>query len=210
MDLYEQINALNLAQRGIANVEDSEIQSLGEELSINVLFHFLKLANNIDSATAAEETIKELWKAHPDPAFRLRLDSGVADLLQGNQEKARNTFQQLVLDDPTYGEAWNKASTCYFMLGDMQSSLDAVNEAIDLIPHHFQAMGGLGMIQYETRRYKLAAQSFRECLRLNPWSPVSVRLSACLDLLYGSDLKDEQDTAERSGLYEKELDTRPT
>ena len=202
MDLYEQIHALNLAQRGIANVEDSEIQSLGEELSINVLFNFLKLANNIDSATAAEETIKELWKAHPDPAFRLRLDSGVADLLQGNREKARNTFQQLVLDDPTYGEAWNKASTCYFMLGDMQSSLDAVNEAIDLIPHHFQAMGGLGMIQYETRRYKLAAQSFRECLHLNPWSPVSVRLSACLDLLYGSDLKDEQDTAERSGPYE--------
>lgn len=203
MDLYQQISALNLAQRGIASIGDSEMQQLGEELSINVLFNFLRLANNIDSATAAEETIKELWKAHPDPAFRLRLDSGVADLLQGNREKARDTFQQLVLDDPTYGEAWNKASTCYFMLGDMQASLDAVNEAIDLIPRHFQAMGGLGMIQYETRRYKLAALSFRDCLQLNPWSPVSVRLSACQDLLYGSDLKEEQQfAAERTGPYE--------
>jgi tetratricopeptide (TPR) repeat protein len=200
--IYNDISVLHLAQRGITDVGDKEIQQVGNSLSTDLLFKFLKLANNRNSAVAVEETMKELWKAHPDPALRSRLDSGITDLLRGKREKALITFKELINDDPDYGEAWNKASTCYFMLGDMQASLEAANKALELIPHHFQVLNGLGLIQYETRRYKLAAMSFRQSLQMDPWSPVSSRLAACLDLLYGSDLKEEQGAAEGTAPYE--------
>lgn len=146
----------------------------------------------MDGAIVLEETIKEIWKAHSDPQLRSRLDSGISDLVRGNKERALTVFLSLVDEDPDYGEAWNKASTCYYMLGDMQLSLEAAEQTLKLLPKHFQAMNGLGLVHYETRRYKLAAQTFRQSLVLDPWSPVSSRLSACLDMLHGMDLEEEQ------------------
>lgn len=199
--MYKEIRDLNLAQRGL-DVEDDDIKELGELLSTEVLYKFLKLSNNMDSAVVVEETMKELWKAHPDQQLRSRLDSGIADLLRGNREKALVAFKNILEDDPEYGEAWNKASTCYFMLGDMQLSLEAAEKTIELIPDHFQVLNGLGLIQYETRRYKMAAESFRKSLQLDPWSPVSSRLAACIDLLHGMELEDEQGAAEGTAPYE--------
>jgi tetratricopeptide (TPR) repeat protein len=199
--LYKEICELNLAQRGLA-VKDDDIKDLGELLSTDVLYKFLKLSNNMDSAVVVEETMKELWKSHPDSQLRSRLDSGIADLLRGNREKALITFKDLLEDDPDYGEAWNKVSTCYFMLGDMQLSLEAAEKTMELIPNHFQVMNGMGLIQYETRRYKMAAELFRKSLQLDPWSPVSSRLAACIDLLHGMELEDEQGAAEGTAPYE--------
>mmetsp|Transcript_12163 Transcript_12163/g.18776 ORF Transcript_12163/g.18776 Transcript_12163/m.18776 type:complete len:89 (+) Transcript_12163:2255-2521(+) len=88
------------------------------------------------------------------------------------------------------------------MLGDMQSSLEAAEQAISLLPKHFQAVNGLGLIQYETRRYKLAAASFRQSLEMDPWSPVASRLASCMDLLIGGDLEDEIKTAKSKGPYD--------
>jgi len=178
------------------------MKQIGDALGLDVLLKFLKLADNMDSASTIEECIKELWKAHPTPGMRSRLDGGIADMLGGHKEKALVTFQALIDDDPTYAEAWNKASTCYFMLGDMQSSLEAAEKTLELIPHHFQAMNGLGLIHFETRRYKLAAEAFRQSLRIDPWSPVSSRLASCLDMLYGSDLDEEEGAAEGTAPYE--------
>lgn len=199
--VYSEISELNLAQRGLGAKND-EIEEIGESLSTSVLSKFLKLANNMDAAIAVEETMKELWKAHPDPAMRSRLDGGIADLLRGNREKALIAFKELVHDDPDYAEAWNKASTCYFMLGDMQASLEAASKTIEMIPEHFQVLNGLGLIEYETRRYKMAAGTFRKSLQLDPWSPVSSRLAASMDLLHGNDLEEEQGAAEGTAPYE--------
>ena len=139
---------------------------------------------------------------HPDSSIRNRLDNGIADLLRGNKEKALIAFKGLTVADPDYAEAWNKASTCYFMLGDMQASLEAAEKALHLIPRHYQALNGMGLIQYETRRYKMAAGTFRKSLTLDPFSPVSSRLAACFDLLHGLDLDDEQGAAEGTAPYE--------
>jgi len=201
--LHKDISHFYVAQRGLLDQNpDEDLADIAKSLSAEVLFRFLKVSNNLDTAIAVEESIKELWKAHPDTTLRSKLDDGIADLLRGNKEKALVAFKELTVQDPQYAEAWNKASTCYFMLGDMQSSLEAAEEALALLPQHFQAMNGLGLIQYETRRYKLAATSFRQSLQMDPWSPVSSRLAACMDLLIGGDLADEIGAAEGTGPYE--------
>ena len=173
---------------------DTDLAGIAKMLSLADMFEMLKLADTMDSAIVFEETIKETWKAHGNQELRSKLDNGIADLLRGNKERALTIFNELVQEDSGYAEAWNKASTCYYMLGDMQLSLEAVEHTLDLLPTHFQAMNGLGLVQYETRRYKVAAQTFRRSLNLDPWSPVSARLSACLDMLHGADLEEEQAT----------------
>lgn len=174
--------------------------AIAEQISKANLFALLNAPDCMDDAIVVEETVKEIWKANRDPELRWRLDNGIADLLQGKKERALDTFSQLAVDDPQYAEAWNKKSTCHFMLGEMESSWEAAKQTLELQPDHFQALNGLGLVQYETKRYKLAAESFRRSLRLDPWSPVSSRLSACLDLL--EDMSDEQGAAEGSAPYE--------
>ena len=100
----------------------------------------------MEDAVVVEENIKEIWKANSDPELRWALDDGTADLLQGNKERALETFTQLAVDDPNYAEAWNKKSTCHFMLGDMESSLEAAKQTLELQPDHFQALNGLGLV----------------------------------------------------------------
>mmetsp|Transcript_28098 Transcript_28098/g.39720 ORF Transcript_28098/g.39720 Transcript_28098/m.39720 type:complete len:154 (-) Transcript_28098:326-787(-) len=152
---------------------------------------------------AVENTLKEVWKAHPDLDTRIQLERGTSELIRGNKQTALSIFLHLVQSvDPNYAEAWNKAATCYFVLGDMQSSLEASEKTLKLLPQHFRAMDGLGLIQYETKRFKMAAMTFRRSLQIDPWSPVSSRLAICLDLLHGSDLEDEQGAAEGTAPYE--------
>ena len=115
--------------------------------------------------------------------MRYRLDNGIADLLRGNKKEALKVFQELVLDDPEYAEAWNKKSTSNYMLGKMKESLDAAAKTLRVNPDHFGAISGKGLCYYETRRYDEAAVYFRKSLSLDPWSPISSRLAACNDLL---------------------------
>jgi tetratricopeptide (TPR) repeat protein len=107
---------------------DSDLSDMVSKLSFENLFATLRLSETMDGAIVLEETIKEIWKAHSDPRLRSRLDSGISDLVRGNKERALTVFLSLVDEDPDYGEAWNKASTCYYMLGDMQLSLEAAGQ----------------------------------------------------------------------------------
>jgi tetratricopeptide (TPR) repeat protein len=188
--------------REVSDDKDTELVRIAKKLSLDTMFAMLKISDTMETAIVFEETIKEIWKAHENQELRLKLDSGVADLLQGNKKRALDTFTQLVEDDPDYAEAWNKASTCHFMLGDMQLSMETAERTLKLLPRHFQAMNGLGLVHCETRKYKLAARLFRQSLALDPWSPVSSRLAACKDMLHDVDLE-EEGASEGTAPYER-------
>jgi tetratricopeptide (TPR) repeat protein len=147
------------------------------------LFEFLNLCDSMESAEVIENVMSEMWKAHEDLNMPKRLDDAIVDLRRGleigNNEKALLSYLDIVQDDPSYAEAWEMLSTCHFINGDMQSSLDSANKALQLIPSHFQALYSLGSVHFRTRRFNLAVASFRRCLHLNPWSRASTALAAC-------------------------------
>lgn len=201
MKMKEDITQLHLGIRG-ESCGIEPIQTHARNLSTDNLFALLQASDNIDDAVEIEESIKEIWKAHANYETRCKLDSGIAELLRGNKDAALSVFDDLVAEDPDYFEAWNKKSTCHFMLGEMEKSLESARRAVELCPRHFQAMSGLGLVQYETRRYRLAAESFRQSIGLDPWSPVSSRLAASLDLLKEMDI-DEEGAEEGTAPHEK-------
>lgn len=150
------------------------------------LHKFLELLQNterLDDAIAIEETIKEMWKAHCSQDLRKQLDIGIADVLRGKVREALDIFKGLTTKDEHYAEAWNKVAACEYMLGNMQSSLDAAERALDLMPTHFQALNGVGLCHFDEGKYDLAAESFEKSIDLDPWSPVSSKLAACADMI---------------------------
>jgi tetratricopeptide (TPR) repeat protein len=179
-DLYTDFNALKLSQRNFTNQGDTELKELGRVLSTDALRVLLKAVNDMDSAFWISEAIKASWKGHPDIALRIRLDHGIAHLLKKQKVKALETFQDLIKEDPQYGEAWNLLATCYFMSDQKDLSQEAAKAALSVIPEHLQAMSALGLIQSQEHEDDLAAMTFRRILELDPWSQVSTKLTECI------------------------------
>jgi predicted Zn-dependent protease len=186
-NLYKELNEFQLSQRGIADHGNGELQELGQATSLETLFFLLKSTATMDAAFWIAETIKHSWKAHPSVAYRIRLDDGIACLLQNTQQgdRAVDIFQMLVRDDPQYGKAWNMLATCYSVRTEQRRlAKDAAQTALSLISQHFQAMGILGLIQCDEHQGELAALTFRKVLGLDPWSQVSTKLAQCLQTKY--------------------------
>jgi len=98
--------------------------------------------------------------------------------LRDDKEGALQTFLELTEEDPTYGEAFNQASTVYFSLGQMDKSEIFAKRTICLIENHFFAMSGLGLVYRDTNRIAEADELYRKVLNLSPWSLVASKLNS--------------------------------
>lgn len=167
----------------VASREMTSENNDGSHLSLADLFGLLQATERMEDAIALEEMIKEIFKAHPSDGVRQRLEQGIANVLRGKSEDALQTFVELSKEHSDYAEAWNKIAACQYMLGNMPESLEAAKKSVDLMPRHFQAHNGKGLCEYDQTKYAEAAASFRKSLGLDPWSPVSSKLAACIDVL---------------------------
>merc|ERR1712183_225423 len=96
---------------------------------------------------------------------------------------ALNIFCEVVDEDPSFADGWNKASTCEFMFGNLDASMAAAQKTLEIIPTHFKAMNGLGLVYNEKQDLNHARDNFRKCIELDPWSLGATRLSVCLDTI---------------------------
>lgn len=124
-----------------------------------------------------------MWRSHVDVHTRHKLDKANSLLYGGNTEAALAIFTEIVDEDPSYAEAWNMASTCEFMLGNLEASLAAAKRTVEILPTHFQALNGMGLVYTDMKELPSAVESFRKGLEIDPWSPVSSRLSASIETL---------------------------
>ena len=131
-----------------------------DQFSVHHLFEFLDHAGTLEDANVVETIVRGIWMAHEDHLICKRLKNANSDLLQGRREKALTSFKDIVKDDPKCADAWSKMAACQLLTGDFQAAHDSASKTLELIPTHFHALAGLGILQYKTRRYKLAAESF--------------------------------------------------
>lgn len=160
-------------------------------VSIAALMELLRASRTMEDAVAIEETLKDIFKAHPDKHLHRKLEEGVTDIIRGKHEAALQTFESLVEQDSEYAEACNKVAACKYMLGQHTSALEVSKKAVELQAMNFQAFSGAGLCEYEQGNYERAAALFRHSLTLNPWGPVATKLAACLDMLQKKEQKQE-------------------
>mmetsp|Transcript_1290 Transcript_1290/g.2580 ORF Transcript_1290/g.2580 Transcript_1290/m.2580 type:complete len:744 (-) Transcript_1290:39-2270(-) len=182
-ELRDALSQVFVACRDGVETGNPDINDITTKLSMENLLILLKSAEDMELSTIISESVKEIWKAHLNPDLRWDLDTAVAHLLGGKVSKALKQFSGIVDDDPTYAEAWNKAATCEFMMGNMDASLAAAQKTVEALPTHFQAINGLGLVHFEKKDVPSAIHCFRESIEIDPWSPVSARLSVCVDTM---------------------------
>jgi hemimethylated DNA binding protein len=171
--------------------DGAEDNPLHGELSVSMLYQYLRQTETVEDAIATQDIIKEFQKGNQNNELRAELESGLLKLISGKGSEARAIYQCVVAKDPSYSEAWNKLATCEFLLGKYNEAIESSKKALELEPQHFQAWSGLGLVYFEKKDFREAAHCFRKSLEIDPWSPASSKLSMCLDLLDQTVQEDE-------------------
>ncbi|MEM9264036.1 MAG: tetratricopeptide repeat protein [Cyanobacteria bacterium P01_F01_bin.13] len=91
-------------------------------------------------------------------------------------EDAKAILDELIRTQPDFAEAWNRRAVLYYIRGDYSAAISDCEKALELIPHHFGALHGLGLCYASIGNYLNAIQCFRRTLDIQPFSLINQRL----------------------------------
>ena len=121
--------------------------------------------SDLDAAKMASDALWEVWmrggsdQQNSDLTHILRLPE-TRQTLAG--------LDDLVKDAPNFAEAINQRAIVHFQHGDFRMSAADCKRAVELNPHHFGALAGLGQCYMKLRKPRAALRAFRQALQINP------------------------------------------
>jgi tetratricopeptide (TPR) repeat protein len=118
------------------------------------LFAELAAAKNDAEARDIEERLWTFWRSFADDESR--------QLLEQSRE-AQLRFA------PQFAEGWNQLGYVYFLAGQYDASLDAIEHVLALEPLHYAALSGKGIILYYAGKVEEAQAPLKRALAINPW-----------------------------------------
>ena len=146
----------------------SSAQSSQEKV-LNNLFNQLKKVNNSKSAVLLEAKIWSIWNEHPtNNKLTERLELGTELMQYGDYNYALRVFDNILITDPKWSEAWNKRATVYFLMSQFTDSLDDIDKVLNIEPRHFGALSGQARIFLKLQKYEKAIKSIERALKFYP------------------------------------------
>ena len=140
-----------------------------QENILNNLFKQLERVNNSKSATLLEEKILSIWNEHPtNNELTERLEFGTELMQYGNYNYALKVFDNIIVTDPKWSEAWNKRATVYFLMSQFTNSLNDIDKVLNIEPRHFGALSGQARIFIKLQKYEKAIKSIESALKFYP------------------------------------------
>ena len=133
-----------------------------------------------EERAAAEQQIWTAWCDHSQPVAKAAMMAGIRHLSDGNLEQAEAIFDQLILDHPTWAEAWNKRATVLFLLNRDAQSVNDIHHTLELEPRHFGTLGGFAQICVRNGTPEAARQALLRLLVVNPHAPGVAEAAASL------------------------------
>jgi tetratricopeptide (TPR) repeat protein len=118
--------------------------------------------------TLAERSVWQVWSRSGDGQIDALFQQGVAQMNQGDAERAIETFTTIIDRRPDFAEGWNKRATIYFLVGELEKSLRDCDQVVKLNPQHFGVLAGYGQIYLQLDQPERALDYFRRALRVNP------------------------------------------
>ena len=154
----------------IANNHNSNESRYQAEL--DELFSTLSQSETLEEANAIITNIWQIWRTDTEDSVNIQMmRRGIGFMEQGDYINAEAMFTRIINRDNGFMEAWNKRATIRFMRGDLQGSVDDINEVLKREPRHFGALSGLGMINIQRGDLQSALQNYQDILAINPLSP---------------------------------------
>jgi len=134
------------------------------------LFSELQMASSPAMASDLEARIWSIWSEAGDADIDKVYQIGTQALALGDLTTALKIFDAIVAKAPKFAEGWNKRATIYFMLDRYEDSLADIDRTLELEPHHFGALAGLGLVNIKLDRDEAALDAFERVLRVSPQS----------------------------------------
>ena len=136
---------------------------------LNTLFNQLEKVNNSKSAILLEKKIWSIWNEHPtNNKLTERLEFGIELMQYGDYNYALKVFDNIIVTDPKWSEAWNKRATVYFLMNQFKNSLDDIDKVLNIEPRHFGALSGQARIFIKLQKYEKAIKSIERALKFYP------------------------------------------
>ena len=136
---------------------------------LNNLFTQLEKVNNPKNAVLLEKRIWSIWNEHPtNHNLTERLEFGTELMEYGDYSYALKVFDNIIVTDPKWSEAWNKRATVYFLMSQFTNSLDDIDKVLNLEPRHFGALSGQARIFIKLQKYEKAIKSIERALNFYP------------------------------------------
>jgi tetratricopeptide (TPR) repeat protein len=132
------------------------------------LFARLKTVQSDDEARPIEALIWQIWSVSADDEVNGMMVRGLRAMGEGDPKLALPVFDAMVQRSPNFAEGWNKRATVFFLLGDFDSSVSDIERTLQLEPHHFGALSGLGQIYLALDRDEAALKAFEAALAIDP------------------------------------------
>src|SRR6185437_6581890 len=134
------------------------------------LFENLRTAASPKAAAGVESQIWEIWAKSGDASLDQVFEVGSRAMAIGDTNTALTIFDAIVQKAPNFAEGWNKRATIYYMMGNYEASLADINRTLELEPHHFGALAGLGLVNIGLDRDEAALDAFERVLKVDPQS----------------------------------------
>jgi tetratricopeptide (TPR) repeat protein len=152
---------LGLAPCGLARADQDDPR-------LPALFARLKSAGSESEARVVETIIWQIWSVSADDEVNAMMLRGLQAMTDGTPKQALTVFDAMVQRSPYFAEGWNKRATVYYLLGDFDASVADIERTLQLEPHHFGALSGLGQIYLALDRDEAALKAFEAALAIDP------------------------------------------
>tara|TARA_B100001093_G_C26572842_1_gene903700 strand:+ start:54 stop:605 length:552 start_codon:yes stop_codon:yes gene_type:complete len=140
-----------------------------QKIILDNLFEKLIEANDSNNASNLEKEIWSVWSEHPnDNGLTEKLKFGTELMQYGDYNYALKVFDNIIINDPHWSEAWNKRATVYFLMNKFKNSLDDIDKVLDIEPRHFGALSGQARIFIKLKKYEKAIKSIERALEFYP------------------------------------------
>jgi tetratricopeptide (TPR) repeat protein len=133
------------------------------------LFAALAVAKSDAEAREIEERLWTFWRSFADDESRQLLVQSREAQLRFDYAGALIYNKAVVKHAPEFAEGWNQLGYVYFLAGQYDASLEAIEHVLALEPMHYAALAGKGIILYYAGKVEEAQAPLKRALAINPW-----------------------------------------
>lgn len=131
------------------------------------LFDALQRADAVE-ALAIEAQIWAIWSDIDDAESQMQLERGSVAMANRQYGEAKAAFDRLVERSPELAEGWNRRATLFWLMDELDRSVEDIRRTLTLEPRHFGALSGMGLIFMVVGKPEAAARSFEAALAVHP------------------------------------------
>ena len=142
-------------------------ESAAEERA--ALFTALAAAKSDVEARAIEDRLWTFWRSFADDELKELLEESRQAQLRFDYDEAILYLKELVKHAPQFAEGWNQLGYVYFLAGQYDASLDAIEHVLKLEPMHYAALAGKGIILVQEGKVEEAQAPLKRALAIDPW-----------------------------------------